>query len=231
MSETQQTLHFRLRSIETYHKRFLDFASHFICFKILQINFTTERLILSMSKYSTYIFGDEMNSSQLELCQERGRVELLWQFQIFYLGILVQLFAINICHFRSLQWRGPQWKSLFWAYEKPHQAKNQFSVKPPSWFSLNMFYWEMGSYFWTLFKSKKKHSNDPLTYSALLRHNGPSSCLLTPCQHIWVIYLGFRVWSLDKPLQELPILTPISIYVQDSVRPQSNCRSVVEGPN
>ena len=99
--------------------------------------------------------GDEMNSSQLELCQERGRVELLWQFQIFYLGILVQLFAINICHFRSLQWRGPQWKSLFWAYEKPHQAKNQFSVKPPSWFSLNMFYWEMGSYFWTLFKSKK----------------------------------------------------------------------------
>ena len=153
-----------------------------------------------------------MNSSQLELCQERGRVELLWQFQIFYLGILVQLFAINICHFRSLQWRGPQWKSLFWAYEKPHQAKNQFSVKPPSWFSLNMFYWEMGSYFWTLFKSKKKHSNDPLTYSALLRHNGPSSCLLTPCQHIWVIYLGFRVWSLDKPLQELPILTPISIY-------------------
>ena len=168
----------------------------------------------------------------------------------------MQSFAKNIWHFRSLQWQGPQWKSLFWANEKPHHVKNQFSLKPPSWFSLNIcfifggskirsylcqrqlyfdnffFYWEMGPYFWTLFEFRKKKNTlmTPLTYSALLRHNGPSSYLIRPCQHIWVIYLGSRVLSPDKPLQELPILT-LYLDLQDSVRPQSNCHSVVEGPN
>ena len=97
-------------------------------------------------------------------------------------------------------------------WETPPSKKISFQWSPLLDFPWICFTEKWGLTFELYLNLRKKHSNDPLRYSALLRHNGPSSCLLTPCQHIWVIYLGFRVWSLDKPLQELPILTPISIY-------------------
>ena len=60
---------------------------------------STEHLILSASKYSRYIFRGE--------------------FQIFCPIIIAQIFEEkNICYFISpiSLWRGPQWKSLFWAF-------------------------------------------------------------------------------------------------------------------
>ena len=54
---TFETVHYRLRFIESGHYRFLDFASHFICLQIFQIGFSTERLTLSASKHSRYIFS------------------------------------------------------------------------------------------------------------------------------------------------------------------------------
>ena len=67
------TLHYRLRLIESVHYRFLEFASHFICLQIFQIGLSTECLILSVSKYSRYIFRGR-NAVPLEL--GRKRVEL-----------------------------------------------------------------------------------------------------------------------------------------------------------
>ena len=112
------SLHYRWRLIDSGHQRFLDFASHFICLQIFQIGFSTERLILSVSKYSRYIFSGRNAQFSIGTKQEKGRVECLWEFQIFYQGIIAQIFGKNICYFKSpiSPWRGPQSKSLFWAF-------------------------------------------------------------------------------------------------------------------
>ena len=74
--------------------------------------------------------------------QEKGRVECLWEFQIFYQGITVQIFGKTICYFKSpiSPWKGPQSKSLFWAFFlnslwSPSTKKNQLWLSPPSCFS------------------------------------------------------------------------------------------------
>ena len=68
--------------------------------------------------YSRYIFWGRNAQSSLGTKQEKGRVEYLWEFQIFYQGIMAQIFGKNICYFKSpiSPWRGPQSKSLFWAF-------------------------------------------------------------------------------------------------------------------
>ena len=80
--------------------------------------FLTERLILSVPKYSRYIFGGRNAQFSIGTRQEKGRVECLWEFQIFYQGIIAQISGKNICYFKSQisSCRGPQWKSLFWAF-------------------------------------------------------------------------------------------------------------------
>ena len=82
------------------------------------MGFSTERLILSVSKYSRYIFRGRNAQFSIETRQEKGRVECLWEFQIFHQGIIAQIFGKNICYSKSpiSPWRGPQWKSLFWAF-------------------------------------------------------------------------------------------------------------------
>ena len=57
---------------------------------MFKIGFSTERLILSVSIYSRYILGDEMQSSHSKLRHEKGRVELV--NQIFYPEIIEQTF-------------------------------------------------------------------------------------------------------------------------------------------
>ena len=82
------------------------------------MDFSTTALILSVSKYSRYIFRGWKAQFSIGTKQEKGRVECLWEFQIFYQGIIAQIFGKNICYFKSpiSPWRGPQWKSLFWAF-------------------------------------------------------------------------------------------------------------------
>ena len=48
-------LHYKSIKRDYYYYRFLNFASHFICF---QIGFSTGRLISSVSKYSIYTFRE-----------------------------------------------------------------------------------------------------------------------------------------------------------------------------
>ena len=50
--------------------------------------------------------------------QEKGRFECLWEFQIFSPEIIAQIFEEKYLFFKSpiSPWRGPQWKSLFWAF-------------------------------------------------------------------------------------------------------------------
>ena len=70
-----ESMHYRLRLIESVHQRFLNFASHFICLQIFQIGFSTERLILSASKYSRYIFRGRNAQFSIGTRQKKGRVE------------------------------------------------------------------------------------------------------------------------------------------------------------
>ena len=65
----------RLRLIESGYYSLLDFASHFICPQICQIGFSTGRLILSVSKYSRYIFRGRNAQFSIGTKQEKGRVE------------------------------------------------------------------------------------------------------------------------------------------------------------
>ena len=92
---------------------------------------STLPLILSTSKYFRYVFqlrasfyqhpnipdtffGDKMHSCPLEL--GRKRVEL--NVEYFTQELLRKYLKKNICNFKSpiSQWRGPQSKSLFWAF-------------------------------------------------------------------------------------------------------------------
>ena len=84
----------------------------------ISYRFLTERLTSSVPKYSRYIFGGRNAQFSIGTRQEKGRVECLWEFQIFYQGIIAQIFGKNICYFKSpiSPWRGPQSKSLFWAF-------------------------------------------------------------------------------------------------------------------
>ena len=111
--------HYRLRLIESVHQRFLEFASHFICLQIFQIDFSAEYLILSASKYSRYNFWGRNAQFFIGTRQEKGQVECLWEFQIFSPEIIAQIFEEKIfVFFKSpiSPWRGPQSKSLFWAF-------------------------------------------------------------------------------------------------------------------
>ena len=93
VTTNDQSLQFGLRSIEGGYFRFLNFASHFICLQIFQIRLSTERLILSASKYSRYIFRGRNAQFSIGTRQKKGRVECLWEFQIFYQGIIAQIFG------------------------------------------------------------------------------------------------------------------------------------------
>ena len=73
-----------------------------------------------MPKYSRYIFGGRNAQFSIGTRQEKGRVECLWEFQIFYQGIIAQILGKNICYLKSpiSSWTGPQSKLLFWAFAK-----------------------------------------------------------------------------------------------------------------
>ena len=125
-------------------ERFLDFASHFICLQIFQIGFSTERLILSASKCSRYIFRGR--SAQffiaLELAWKRVEFNVSESFKYFTPELLRKYLKKSIRNFKSLiaPWRGPLSKSLFWAFflnslRNPTIRKNQLSLRPPSCFS------------------------------------------------------------------------------------------------
>ena len=105
--------------------------------KYLRYVFSTERLNWSESKYSRYIFRGQNAQFFIGNKQEKGRVEFLWEFQIFYQGIIAQIFGKNICYLKSLisPWMGPLSKSLFWAFflnslRNPTTRKNQLWLRP-----------------------------------------------------------------------------------------------------
>ena len=96
---------------------------------------STLPLILSTSKYFRYVFqlsasfyqhpnipdtffGDKMHSSLLELCRKRVELNVSESFKYFSQELLHKYLQRNISHFKSpiLSWRGPQWKSIFWAF-------------------------------------------------------------------------------------------------------------------
>ena len=133
------TMHYRLRSIEKGYYWFLNFASHFICFQIFQIDFSAENLILSASKYSRYNFWGRNAQFFIGTRQEKGRVECLWEFQIFFPEIIAQIFEEkNIC-FSKVQFHHEgtlsesRYFELFFStrYETPPH-KNQLLLRPPS---------------------------------------------------------------------------------------------------
>ena len=118
---------------------------------------STVRLILSVSKYSRYIFsgrnaqfsiGTKQDKVQADLCDitrtcvVNKRIELnaCENFQHFTNKSLLKYLEENICYLKSLisPWRGLQWKSLW----SPSTPKNQLSLRlllafPNVW--LNIF--------------------------------------------------------------------------------------------
>ena len=78
-------------------------GSHFICLQILQRGSSTERLILSASKYSRYIFRGRNVQFFIGTRQEKGRVECLLEIQIFYQGIIAQIFGKKYLFFLKVR--------------------------------------------------------------------------------------------------------------------------------
>ena len=77
----------QLRPIEWCHYIFLNFASHFICFRM----FFNWAPYLSVPKYFRYLLRGWIEQISIGTQVRKGvRVNLLWQFKIFYPGILVQ---------------------------------------------------------------------------------------------------------------------------------------------
>ena len=131
----RQTLkHYRFRPIERCHYRFPNFASrlHIIYIIIFQISFSTERLILSAYKYSTYILRGW--NEQFSIGTKAGK-GWSWTFVTVsnILPIIFNYLPNFFWYFRSSisPWRGPQWKTLFQLAKIHHQAKNQHSLRPP----------------------------------------------------------------------------------------------------
>ena len=112
-------------------------SSHFIYLQIFQICFWTERLILSASKYSRYIFRGRNTQFSIGTKQKKGQVECLWEFQIFYQGIIAQIFGKKIFVFLKVRFHHEGGLSqscyfeLFFStrYEAPPQ-KNQLWLSP-----------------------------------------------------------------------------------------------------
>ena len=97
--------------IEMCYYRFLDFAFHFIFFQIFQIDFSTECLMSSVSKYSIYDLRGQIAQFSIRTKAWKEASWVLWEFQIFPTGIIAQIFEEkNICYFRSPNspWREPQ---------------------------------------------------------------------------------------------------------------------------
>ena len=72
LRERMNLLHYKSIKRDYHYYRLLNFASHFIC-----LGFSTERLILSVSKYSRYTFRGRNAQFSIEIEQEKGRVECL----------------------------------------------------------------------------------------------------------------------------------------------------------
>ena len=96
---------------------------------------STLPLILSTSKYFRYVFqlsasfyqrpnipdtffGDKMHNSSLELGRKRVELKVCESFKYFSQELLHKYLKKDICYFKSpiSPRRGPQWKSLFWAF-------------------------------------------------------------------------------------------------------------------
>ena len=80
--------------------RFFNWAPHFISIQIFQN------------------FWYEIHSSSLELGRKRVELNVCESFKYFSRELLRKYLKKNICHFQRpiSSWRGPQWKSLFWAF-------------------------------------------------------------------------------------------------------------------
>ena len=100
-----------------------------------------ERLISSASKYSRYIFRGRNTQFSIGTKQKKGRVECLWEFQIFYQGIMAQIFEkifaiLKVWFHHEGGLSQSRYFELFFStrYEAPPQ-KNQLWLSPPSCFS------------------------------------------------------------------------------------------------
>ena len=100
--QINETSHYGLRLIESGYSRFFDFASHFIYLQIFQKCFSTERLILSASKYSRFIFWGRNALFFIGTRQEKGRVECFVRVSnIFPRKYYANIWKKNICYFKS----------------------------------------------------------------------------------------------------------------------------------
>ena len=52
-------------------------------------------------KYSRYIFRGQNAQFSIGTKQQKGGIECLCEFQIFYQGIIAQIFGKSICYFKS----------------------------------------------------------------------------------------------------------------------------------
>ena len=145
------TLHYRLRLIESGNQRFLNFASHFICLQIFQIDFSAKRLILSASKYSRYILGDEMHNYSLELSRKRVELNVCESFKYFtkelwckYLKKIFAILKVRFHHERGLS--QSRYFELFFStrYEASPQKKSALTEPP---FLLFLTFGLISSYF------------------------------------------------------------------------------------
>ena len=113
ISSIQATMQYRLRLIESGHQRLLDFAFHFIYLQIFQLCISTERLILSASKYiPDTFFGDKMYKSSLELDRKRVNSNVCESFKYFPQNLLrknLKKIIISKVQFHHEWW--PQSKS------------------------------------------------------------------------------------------------------------------------
>jgi len=98
-------------------------------------------LILSASKYSRYIFLGRKAQFFIGIRQEKGRVECLWEFQIFPPGIIAHIFENKYLLFQKSNFtmKGALVKVAILSFfsqlaKKPHHTKNQLSLGHPSCF-------------------------------------------------------------------------------------------------
>ena len=72
--------------------RVVNFASHFICVQIFQMEISACPSFYPRPNIPDAISGDKMYSSTSQLNHERSRVEIFYEFQIFDTGIIAQIF-------------------------------------------------------------------------------------------------------------------------------------------
>ena len=95
------SLHYRLRLIESGHQRILNFASHFICLQIFQIGFQPSASFYQCPNIPDTFLGVEMHSSPLELGRKRVELNVRESFKYFTQELLRKYLKKNICNFKS----------------------------------------------------------------------------------------------------------------------------------